>query len=95
MSRETRSTPTTPCSRGSTRRHVRRSSPTSGPIPGSPLGEVAARWDVVLGQTALEGDDGIMRGAIGKPEGAPAFWDYVKDVGGEAEEALRTPNAER
>jgi protocatechuate 3,4-dioxygenase, beta subunit len=48
------------------------------PVPGSPLGEVAARWDVVLGQTALEGDDGAMRGAIGKPEGAPAFWDYVK-----------------
>ena len=48
------------------------------PIPNSPLGEIAARWDVVLGKTALEGDDGITRGAIGKPEGAPAFWDYVK-----------------
>ena len=48
------------------------------PIAGSPLGEVAARWDVVLGHTALEGDDGVMQGAIGKPEGAPAFWDYVK-----------------
>lgn len=48
------------------------------PIAGSPLGEVAARWDVVLGRTALEGDDGVTRGAIGKPEGAPAFWDYVK-----------------
>ncbi|WP_257724472.1 hypothetical protein [Luteitalea pratensis] len=32
----------------------------------------------MLGQTAFEGDDGITRGAIGKPEGAPAFWDYVK-----------------
>ena len=49
------------------------------PIPGSPLGEFAARWDVVLGRTALEGDDGVMRGTIGKPEGAPAFWDYVKE----------------
>lgn len=48
------------------------------PMPGSPLGEVAARWDVVLGRTALEGDDGVMRGAIGKPEGSPRFWDYVK-----------------
>jgi protocatechuate 3,4-dioxygenase beta subunit len=48
------------------------------PIPDSPLGEVAARWDVVLGKTALEGDDGVTRGAIGKPEGAPAFWEYVK-----------------
>jgi protocatechuate 3,4-dioxygenase beta subunit len=48
------------------------------PIPGSLLGEIAARWDVVLGHTALEGDDGITRGAIGKPEGAPAFWDYVR-----------------
>ena len=48
------------------------------PVPGSPLGEIAARWDVVLGRTALEGDDGITRGAIGKPEGAPAFWDYVR-----------------
>lgn len=48
------------------------------PIPGSVLGEVAARWDVVLGRTAFEGDDGRMQGMIGKPEGAPAFWDYVK-----------------
>jgi len=48
------------------------------PIPGSPLGEFAARWDVVLGRTALEGDDGVMRGTLGKAEGAPAFWDYVK-----------------
>ncbi len=48
------------------------------PIPGSPLGEVAARWDVVLGRTAFEGDDGVTRGAIGKPEGSPAFWDYVR-----------------
>lgn len=48
------------------------------PIAGSALGEVAARWDVVLGRTALEGDDGIMRGVIGKPEGAPSFWEYVR-----------------
>lgn len=49
------------------------------PITGSPLGEVAARWDIVLGRTALEGDDGVMRGGIGKPEGAPQFWDYVRE----------------
>ena len=93
MSRATRSTPTTPCS---TRLDPAARATVIAdfrPIPGSPLGEIAARWDVVLGQTALEGDDGIMRGAIGKPEGAPAFWDYVKDVGGEAEETLS--NAER
>ncbi len=48
------------------------------PLKGSALGEVAARWDVVLGRTAFEGDDGAMRSGIGKPEGSPAFWDYVK-----------------
>ena len=49
------------------------------PIPDSPLGEVAARWDIVLGRTALEGDDGALRGAIGKPEGSPGFWEYVRE----------------
>jgi len=48
------------------------------PIPGSPLGEMSARWDVVLGRTALEGDDGTLRGTIGKPEGAPGFWERVQ-----------------
>ena len=48
------------------------------PIPGSPFGELAARWDVVLGRTALEGEDGAMRGAVGKPERPQDFWERVK-----------------
>ena len=49
------------------------------PVPGSALGEVAASWDVVLGRTAFEGDDGVMRNGIGKAEGEPGFWDYVRN----------------
>ncbi|HTU99824.1 MAG TPA: protocatechuate 3,4-dioxygenase [Luteitalea sp.] len=54
------------------------------PIAGSPLGEMSARWDVVLGRTALEGDDGAMRGAVGKPERPQDFWNRVKAMQGGA-----------
>jgi protocatechuate 3,4-dioxygenase beta subunit len=57
------------------------------PMPDSPLGEVVARWDVVLGRTALEGDDGTMRGVIGKPEGPGQFWERVKEL--QAEQKAR------
>ena len=40
------------------------------PIRSSPIGEFAATFDLVLGHTAVEGEDGVMRGGIGKPLGA-------------------------
>jgi protocatechuate 3,4-dioxygenase beta subunit len=36
------------------------------PLPGSKLGEYAARFDVNLGRTASEGEDGVLRG-VGSP----------------------------
>lgn len=36
------------------------------PIPNSKIGELAASFDVVLGQTVAEFDDGSVRGGIGK-----------------------------
>lgn len=38
------------------------------PIKDSKLGELAVDFDMVLGKTAFEGDDGKLRGGIGKPE---------------------------
>jgi protocatechuate 3,4-dioxygenase beta subunit len=38
-------------------------------IRGSKIGELAARFDVVLGRTAFEGEDGKLQGGVGKPEG--------------------------
>jgi len=38
------------------------------PIHGSKLGELEANFDIVIGKTAFEGDDGQMRGGIGKSE---------------------------
>jgi len=37
------------------------------PLPGSPLGELTANFDIVLGRTAEELPDGSI-GGIGKPE---------------------------
>lgn len=39
------------------------------PMPGSRAGELTAKFDIVLGRTAMEGDDGVMRGGIG-----PSTW---------------------
>jgi protocatechuate 3,4-dioxygenase, beta subunit len=41
------------------------------PIPDSKLAELQAQFDIVLGTTAFEGDDGQMRGGVGRPEGNP------------------------
>ncbi len=38
------------------------------PLPNSKLGELAAHFDVVLGKTLQEGDDGQLHGGIGRPE---------------------------
>lgn len=38
------------------------------PLPNSRIGELAVNFDVVLGKTASEGDDGKLRGGIGVPE---------------------------
>lgn len=43
------------------------------PIPDSPIGELSARFDIVLGVTLQETDDGQLRGGIGKSEGAGRF----------------------
>jgi protocatechuate 3,4-dioxygenase beta subunit len=40
------------------------------PLPGSKIGELTAHFDVVLGRTAQELDNGLPRG-IGDPEGQP------------------------
>ena len=38
------------------------------PLPESKIGELTARFEVVIGHTAVEGDDGKIRGGISKPE---------------------------
>jgi protocatechuate 3,4-dioxygenase beta subunit len=38
------------------------------PLPGSKLGELAANFDIVLGRTAEELEDGTLRGGISSPE---------------------------
>jgi protocatechuate 3,4-dioxygenase beta subunit len=38
-------------------------------IPGSKIGELTAKFDIVLDRTAAEGDDGVLRGGIGPKEG--------------------------
>ncbi|MBM3776644.1 MAG: intradiol ring-cleavage dioxygenase [Acidimicrobiia bacterium] len=43
------------------------------PVPGSSHGELNAKFDLVLNRTAVEGDDGVLRGGIGKPEGLRGF----------------------
>lgn len=43
------------------------------PVEGSKLGELAANFDIVLGVTAEELDDGTLRGGIGKPERETGF----------------------
>jgi protocatechuate 3,4-dioxygenase beta subunit len=39
------------------------------PIAGSKIGELSANFDIVMGQTAAELQDGSPQGGIGKPEG--------------------------
>jgi protocatechuate 3,4-dioxygenase beta subunit len=39
------------------------------PVENSTLGELAANFEIVLGQTAIELEDGPLKGGIGKPEG--------------------------
>ncbi len=39
------------------------------PVKGSRMQELAANFDIVLGRTASEGEDGALRGGIGQPEG--------------------------
>jgi len=36
------------------------------PLPGSPIGELAVNFDVVLNRTAAEDESGVIRGGIGK-----------------------------
>ncbi len=50
------------------------------PAPGARLGELEARFDVVLGRTAFEGDDGVLRGGIGRSIGT-RFWEIIKERG--------------
>ncbi len=38
------------------------------PVPHSKIGELSARFEIVLGYTPVEGDDGKIRGGISKPE---------------------------
>ena len=53
---------------------------TFQPAAGGLLGELAAQFDVILGRTAEEGDDGKLRGGIGKPEGPGNFWEAVQAI---------------
>lgn len=43
------------------------------PLKQSTIGELTANFDVVLGMTPQEGDDGTLRGGIGKAEWSGAF----------------------
>jgi protocatechuate 3,4-dioxygenase beta subunit len=38
------------------------------PLPGSKIGELTAKFDIVLGRTAQESEDGVIRGGISRPE---------------------------
>ena len=38
------------------------------PLKESKLGELTVDFDIILGVTAIEGDDGKLRGGIGRPE---------------------------
>ena len=38
------------------------------PLKDSKIGELTVDFDIVLGKTAFEGDDGMLRGGIGRPE---------------------------
>lgn len=38
------------------------------PVPGSKIGELTAQFQIVLGTTAEEGDDGVIRGGVSRPE---------------------------
>ena len=42
-------------------------------IQGSKIGELSANFDIVMGYTAGELEDGSLQGGIGKPEGLPAL----------------------
>lgn len=39
------------------------------PLPGSSIGELTAKFDLILGRTAAESEDGTMLGGVGKPLG--------------------------
>ena len=38
------------------------------PLKGSKIGELSVNFDIILGKTAFEGDDGKLRGGIGPSE---------------------------
>jgi protocatechuate 3,4-dioxygenase beta subunit len=38
------------------------------PLPDSKIGELSARFEIALGSTAVEGDDGKIRGGIARPQ---------------------------
>jgi protocatechuate 3,4-dioxygenase beta subunit len=50
------------------------------PLAGSSIGELTGRFDIRLGHTAAERDDGTLRGGLGKPLGPGNFWDAVEAV---------------
>ena len=38
------------------------------PLPGSKIGELTAKWDIVMGRTAQDSEEGVIRGGISRPE---------------------------
>jgi protocatechuate 3,4-dioxygenase beta subunit len=38
------------------------------PLPGSKIGELTAKFDIVMGRTAQESEDGVIRGGISRPQ---------------------------
>jgi protocatechuate 3,4-dioxygenase beta subunit len=38
------------------------------PLPGSKIGELTAKFDIVMGRTVQESEDGVIRGGISRPE---------------------------
>jgi protocatechuate 3,4-dioxygenase beta subunit len=50
------------------------------PLPGGSPGQLAARFDIVLGGTAEEAENGRIGAGIGKPLGPGNFWEAVEAV---------------
>ena len=65
------------------------------PVPGSPLGELTAKFDLIIGRTLEEGDDHKLLGGIGKSAargfGGPPGRDKVRPGGGAGGPPLPPP----
>ena len=63
--------PRDPVWRGLTQKERESTETEFVPMLRSTIGELTAKFDIVLGRTAAEGDAGVLRGGIGPKEGIP------------------------